>query len=415
MNFKNTLKSALSTLLIGWILSISSTVSANGWNRSGVLQLGLDAWYLDPSVKQDNFYGPFPQDYDLSHTMLAMPSSRSMWNYRPVSPWYKFQGSISPSKSLVFSTKFRADQSIGLRLDELSVDYALSEFLGVRAGVVDYKLSWCSAYDVTSPWIFEPNSFCSARYTTTVTGGAPGFQTYLNNKYGNYRLQTIGGVYFPGLANYDTEDFGNFSLDGSPQKNDRHLKYGVSLNLLNVDTGTTARFSWIQTKQQAQSDLMTVGDQLSNMTYAALSFNLTPRLSVKLTRSDFFGSIMLADQFPAQYSWNGATQKTHFSNSTAEMRYTLNQRNTLAVAYSLYQYGINNFDIPPPLYDSYNISNGKFFMLDRQQISTSWRYDWDSGFFAIAQLSYTSLINGYNDGRYKSNAMAAGLRIGFIY
>jgi hypothetical protein len=415
MKFSNIQKSVILSILVVWAFSFSTAVSANEWKRSGVLQFGLDAWHLDPSVKQDNFYGPFPQDYDLSHTMLAMPSSRTMWQYRPVSPWYKFQGSISPTRSLVFSTKFRADQSIGFRLDELSVDYSLSEFIGARAGVVDYKLSWCSAYDVASPWIFEPNSFCSMQYTTTVTGGAPGFQTYLNNKYGSYRLQTIGGLYFPGLANYDTEDFGNFSLDGSAQKNNKHLKYGLSLNLLNVDTGTTARFSWIQTKQQARSDLLSVGDQISNMTYAALNFNLTPRVSVKLTRSDFFGSIMLDDQFPAEFSWNGATQKTHFSNTTAEMRYSVNPRNTLAVAYSLYQYGINNFDIPSPLFDSYNISDGKFFMLDRQQISTSWRYDWDSGVFAIVQLSYTNLINGYNDGRYRSNAMAAGLRLGFVY
>jgi hypothetical protein len=93
----------------------------------------------------------------------------------------------------------------------------------------------------------------------------------------------------------------------------------------------------------------------------------------------------------------------------------LNQRNTLALAYSLYQYGINNQNIPAPLYDSANIGDGKFFMLDRQQVSTSWRYDWDTGFFAIVQLSYTNLINGYNEGRYKANAVAAGLRLGFIY
>jgi hypothetical protein len=79
------------------------------------------------------------------------------------------------------------------------------------------------------------------------------------------------------------------------------------------------------------------------------------------------------------------------------------------------RYGIKKYDIPPVLFASYQISDGKFFALNRQQISTSWRYDWDSGLFAIAQLSYTNVINGYNDGRYKANAMAAGIRIGFIY
>lgn len=400
-------------LITGSLLGFK--LSASEWSRSGTIQIGIDAWKLNPSVDQDYFYGPFPQDYDLSHTMLAMPSSRTMWNYRPVSPWYKFQGSISPSRSLVFSTKFRADQSIGFRLDELSADYAVSEFLGVRAGIVDYKLSWCSAYDVTSPWIFEPNSFCSLKYTTTVTGGAPGLQTYLNNKYGNYRLQTIGGIYFPGFANYETLDFGNFDLDGSRQKNEKHLKYGLSLNLLNVDTGTNFRFSWIQSKQYAQSESLSEGTQISNMTYLAIGFNLSQKLTLKLTRSDFFGTINITDQFPTDFSWSGAIQKTHFSNTTAEVRYNINQKNTVALAYSLYQYGINNYNIPPPLFESASITDGKFFMLDRQQVSVSWRHDWDSGFFAIAQLSFTNLINGYNDGRYRANAMAAGLRVGFVY
>jgi hypothetical protein len=407
------------TALLLSLLVLSSTIkaqgSSNSWNRSGTLQVGVDAWKLNPSVDRDYFYGPFPQDYDLSHTMLAMPSSDTKWHYRPISPWYKFQGRISPNRSLVFSTKFRADQSIGFRLDELSADYAFSDFLGVRAGVVDYKLSWCSAYDVTSPWIYEPNAFCSMRYTTTVTGGAPGFQTYFNNKYGNYRIQTIGGVYLPNIANYETEDFGNFILDGSPQKNNKHIKLGLSFNVLNVDTGTSARLSWIQSRQQAQSELFSEGTQISNMLYVGLSFNVTPSMSIKLTRNDFFGSIYINDQFPEQYTWTGSTQKTNFSNSTAELRFALNQRNTLSFAYSLYQYGIKNYDIPPGLFASYQIGDGKFFALNRQQLSTSWRYDWDSGLFAIAQLSYTNVINGYNDGRYKANAMAAGIRIGFIY
>jgi len=413
------IKYAAKTALSLYIFFLSPTILAqdtsNTWTRSGTLQVGLDAWKLKPSVDRDYFYGPFPQDADLSHTVLALPSSRTAWHYRTVSPWYKFQGSISPYRSLVLSTKFRADQSIGFRLDELSADYAFSDFLGVRAGIVDYKLSWCSAYDVTSPWIFEPNAFCSLRFTSTVTGGAPGFQTYFNNKYGKYRVQTIGGVYIPGFANYEVREFGNFTLDGSPQRNDKHIKLGLSLNLLNVDSGTTIRLSWIQSRQQAQSERLSEGTQISNMTYAGLNFNVTSRLSLKLTRSDYFGSININDQFPFEYTWTGSTQKIHFSNSTAELRYSLNQRNTFAIAYSQYKYGINNFNIPPGLFQSYQITDGKFFALDRQQISASWRYDWDSGLFAIAQLSYTNVTNGYNDGRYKANALAAGLRVGFIY
>lgn len=415
MNFKRSTQCATLSLLTSLGLFFGSNIYANDWKQSGVLQFGLDAWYLKPSVKQDNFYGPSPKDADLSHTMLAMPSSGTAWHYRPVSPWYKFQGSISPTRSLVFSTKFRADQSIGLRLDELSADYSISEFLGIRAGVVDYKLSWCSAYDVSSPWIYEPNAFCSMRYTTTISGGAPGLQTYLNNQYGSYRLQTIAGVYMPTIANYDKNDFGNIVVDGSPQMTDKNLKYGISLNLLNIDNGTDIRFSWIQTKQRALSALLTEGRQVSNITYAAMSFNATPRVNIKISRSDYFGTLNIEDNFPPGISWTGVIGNIHFSNSTAELRYNANQKNTLALAYSLYQFRASNKNIPLAVTEMTTITDGKFFMLDRHQISGSWRYDWDSGVFAIAQLSYTNVINGYLDGRYKANALAAGLRVGYVY
>lgn len=385
------------------------------WNKSMTFQFGVDAWHLRSSTQEDVFNGPQPQDWNMSHSMLGLPSSMTTWDYNPVSPWYKFQGSVSPLRNLVFSTKFQANQTLGFRIDELSADYALSEFLGFRAGIVDYKLSWCSAYDTQSPWIFEPNMFCGMKYTTSVTGGAPGAQTYFNNKYGDYRFQALAGVYLPNTLNYDTKDFGNYVLDGSPQKNDKNLKYGLSFNLLNVQSGTQLRLSWVHGDQHATSDLYSTGQQRSDMTYAGLEMNLAPRLNLRLSRTDYFGSIRTQDQFDPEYSWNGVLSNVHFSNSTVELRYLVNQSNMFALAYTLYQYNIDNQDLPVALVEGSGIWGDGYFALNRQQVSASWRHDWDSGLFSIAQVSYTDLINGYNGARYKANSLAAGLRVGFTF
>ena len=161
MLLKNHARTVLSTLLIACFCHAEAqqTIS-DEWNKSFTLQVGVDAWKLRSSVSEDTFNGPYLQDWDMSHTMLGLPSSQTTWDYNPVSPWYKFQGSVAPTRNLVFSTKFQANQTVGFKIDELSVDYAISEFLGFRTGIVDYKLSWCSAYDTQSPWIFEPNMFC---------------------------------------------------------------------------------------------------------------------------------------------------------------------------------------------------------------------------------------------------------------
>jgi outer membrane receptor for ferrienterochelin and colicin len=151
------------------------------------------------------------------------------------------------------------------------------------------------------------------------------------------------------------------------------------------------------------------------MTYAAFETNLSSKLNFRLSRSDYFGSITTEDEFDPSYSWNGVISNIHFSNTTAELRYLLNQRNMFALAYTIYQYNIDNKDLPAALIENSDVWGNGYFMLNRQQASASWRHDWDSGLFSIAQISYTSLINGYNGGRYKADSLAAGLRVGFTF
>jgi hypothetical protein len=395
--------------------SQSQSLVQSDWNESYTLQFGVDIWNLRPSISEDVFYGPYPSQWNASHSMLGLPSSKTTWNYSPVSPWYKFQGTISPLNNLKFSTKFQANQASGLKIDEISVDYGISEFLGVRAGIVDYKMSWCSTYETTSPWIYEPNTFCGMRYTATVTGGAPGAQTYFNQKLGEYRFQALAGVYQPNAFNYDNEEFGNYLLDGSPQKNTKNLKYGLSFNLLNVNNGTQLRLSWIHADQQAVTDLLSLGYQNSEMFYAGLEFYLAPKLKMRLTRTDHIGGIRIQDQFIPKESWNGALSNVHFSNTTIDVRYLIDQRNTLALAHTLYQFNIDNKDLPRPLVETYGTYSDGYFMLKRQQTSVSWRHDLDNGLFSIIQLSYTDLVNGYDGGRYKANAMTVGLRVGVTF
>ena len=255
--------------------------------------------------------------------------------------------------------------------------------------------------------------FCGMKYTGSITSGAPGAQAYFNNKVGDYRFQALGGIYLPGILNYDTQDFGNLLVDGSPQKNTQNNKYGVSFNLLNTYTGTQFRLSWIQSNQIAETQLNARGHQIANIFYAGADFKLSPNWNLKLTRTDQFGFTSSGETLPDGVRVDLPGTNIHFSNTSAEIRYLAGHSDTLALAYTLYQYTMD-LDYPLSSPDLSNGINGSgFFKLSRHSVAGSWRHDWDSGFFTVLQASYTYVNHGYAGARHPVNAFALGLRLGF--
>jgi hypothetical protein len=106
------------------------------------VQLGLDAWDLKTP---DRSNAPLK-----GVDRLYLANSYTQWSYRNPSAWIKTSGQWDISSNLSLTYKARADQSVGTQLDDLNFDYRLSPKLGFRAGVLDYKTSWCRTYETDS-------------------------------------------------------------------------------------------------------------------------------------------------------------------------------------------------------------------------------------------------------------------------
>jgi len=200
---------------------------------SHVLQVGVDAWRINTSAQEDTTANMKA----LSRLQLA--NSYPVWSYQDVSPWLRFDGGLRVGGNTLLALKYRSDQSTGSRLDEVSVDWAYHAF-GVKAGVLDPKMSWCRTYDVDSPWVRESNGFCTIQPDNFAKGSAPGVQTYANLILGDYSFQGLVGVYRPLMFDYAPRETPTIVVAPSATVLS-HTRSGMALSATNLKNGTEAR------------------------------------------------------------------------------------------------------------------------------------------------------------------------------
>lgn len=160
--------------------------------------VGVDAWDIRADASLPS-----------TQRLLFLADSTPQWTYRNPSAWVRFDGQWSVSESLSARFKFRGDQSADWRVDELNLGWAISPTLGLSAGVLDYKTSWCRTYDVESTWVRENDPFCTVRTTDQATGSAPGLQAHTQWDTRDHQWQAQVGVYNPLLLNHDRQEFNN--------------------------------------------------------------------------------------------------------------------------------------------------------------------------------------------------------------
>lgn len=132
--------------------------------------IGIDAWRLDPSVDSD------PEPWNAQNTNLLLPNAATAWHFTNTSPYVIVSANQSIGKTATLSFKAKANQTSGLKVDEAALHKEISPSLGVRAGLVNYKTSWCRTYEPDNGWIREVETTCLTRALSDVTGGAPGLQ-----------------------------------------------------------------------------------------------------------------------------------------------------------------------------------------------------------------------------------------------
>ena len=341
-----------------------------------VAKVGLDAWRLSPKTPE---------------ALLMLPTN-SQWHYKSVSPWLTFDGQMTVHRHAVMSLKVRADQAMGTHVDEMSLDWSVSPSLGVKAGVVSYKTSWCRTYDVDSPWVRENDPFCTVKTTSDASGGAPGLQVYANAPLGSYRVQGLAGIYRPLLLNYNTTEFSNAPYDNAHI--DRNNKKGFSVSIQNLETASEVRLGLLNADQSEyvfgswNTEPFRV-QQSYNMVFLGGAFYVAPQVQVRV-------QTLRHEMVNSRWSVPGSVWPNYLGggdlarrSDVLEVNYWHSSQDMLAFAVSRYIYDNSYITTiyPSPGY----FTNRNYFIYKNKNISASWRHDWAKGVFTAVQWSYNSL------------------------
>lgn len=410
------------------LITVGSLPKAYCASPSGVtydLQVGLDSWDLRPSVQQDT------AENQVGNTRLFLANSTPYWTYENTSPWVKFQGSVRILDNTLLSMRYRRDVSSGSRLDELSVDQAINSF-GMRAGVLDYKTSWCRTYDVDSPWVRENDPFCTVRTTSQSIRAAPGVQLYANNSLGDLRLQAVAGIYNPLQFDYTSTEFTNSALNAYSKviKND---KVGLSFNVTDVETALELRLSFLHTDQAANVRTSLTEptyriEQTVDVVYAGISFNPVPPLTVRIThlgsnmqgKSYYPDGWVRPDDTAAEVLYRDSAPK---ESNVVELNFQANAQDVYSLAYSVYDLSTDSigYTYDPVSRVTTAASNTEAFDFRNTNTSISWRRDWKKGVFTVLQWTSAQAQSASKPGANaplataNSNGTAIGLRLGYRF
>jgi hypothetical protein len=385
------------------------------------IQIGVDTWHLDKKLEPD------VQSNYTSKDLLFLADSFPHGQYQNPSTWVKIDAEARKDNK-VLRLRYDNNQSVGSRIDELSMDWGYNR-LGVRAGVLGYKVSWCRTNDLDSPWIRENDPFCVVRSTSAPIKSSPGIQGYVNSQLGSFKIQAVAGIYRPMLLNYDSREFTTFALTDE-SKVIQNNKYGMSINAIDLDKGLELRLSYLRSNQMANyvtAHLPTHRvDQHVDVWYAAISTNINPSVNLRLS---YFNSLENAQRkYPSGYTTPGDTYPDVFRNFTRnrtsqvlELNYQHTARDVISLAYSNYDANDNQLDA-----DQLSLSNISYSRLlyDFNNTSTSigWRRDWQKGIFTVVQFTQADLTQRYiakvgvtSTKHSDSFGLAAGFRLGYSF
>ena len=395
-----------------------SLAGANDQKAAFSAEVGESFWSIKNSASADISPAIQPK------TFLFLPDADTKWAYRNPHTELKVVGSQPITPFVHLNLKFKADQQFGTKLDELSLDWALSPSWGFRAGVVDYKTTWCQNYDADSPWIVSPTLACSNRMFAETSGGAPGVQSYINLEVGQrYNMQALVGVYNPLIMNYAPKEFAQW-IPSEQYQVRKNNKLGGSLNLLNTWTGTEYRLSWVHTQQEAfspEQNILGTTRQHTDLIYAGANFILTPTVQLQLTRTQQYLSNNCEAVYQAQCQPDHVQDMS--STDTVKLLYHLSPKDVLGASYSHHQIasqsGVSVGSITQWDNDFYREThNGWGF---------AWRHAWAPQVFSAVQLQLQDQSLGYSPsayaamnlptsyGTFSSSGWALGLKLAYIF
>lgn len=375
---------------------------------SHILQVGLDAWQINTSAQSDS------KENMNSLSRLQLANSYPVWDYQTYAPWIRFEGGLRVGRDTLLTAKYRADQSTGSRLDELSVDWAYYAY-GLKAGVLDPKISWCRTYDVDSPWARENNPFCAIQPLNFAKSSAPGAQAYANFIAGNYSVQALAGIYQPLWLGYAPNESPTLTLSAGLQVV-RHGKAGLALSATNLRNGTELRIGMLRDSYATDGGVRPFTQEVqSKVLFLGASWYASAKLAV---RGSFFQYDGHADHRYNDANYIDATTDRSYQASSLELNYQANAQNVYAASYSVYDFNTDSQAYQwvqgAAVLQSNTLGSPRFRTTNT---ALSWRREWGAGLFSVLQLSaaHTAQSDAATQKNLSSNGTSLGLRWGYRF
>lgn len=309
---------------------------------------GLDAWHITSG----------PARY------LANYSTAKPW--QPGAAWATLSARTTlqtDAGAITLSASGQTHQVNGWRVDRLDADWRVTDMLGLRLGVLPYRVSWCRAM-TDGPWISEPDAYCRFHGLREVAQGAFGGQAYATGLHGGWLLDGMVGAYRPQVDGQDTK-LGPFVAVGPTAA---HSKHGASVNAMHLGTGLQLRAAWLRTAQDQDSASGGYQRRMRyDMTYLAAEVPATRWLTLRASRNTNSG-----DQTnPASlFEWHG-------TSTTLEAIARPSPADTVALGLSEYD---NRTLYPRPPNDQ---------RVTVPSVSLAWRHDWPHGWATTLQATHT--------------------------
>ena len=384
-----------------------------------VVQTGIDTWRLHKNLG--------PLGVLDSTSALNLADSQPHGEYKSSATWVKVDAEAR-RRNAIFRFRYDKNQSVGSRIDELSADFS-SYDLGLRAGVLSYKVSWCRTQDVDSPWMRENDPFCVVDTTSAAIKSAPGVQAYINTLVGTYKVQSLVGVYRPMFASFNTNEFSEYVDPNLRVIGNK--KYGASINAIDLNTGTEVRLSFLNSDQMANAispyEPTQRLDQKTDVLYAAMSTYITPVLNLRFSHfkskahvdySYPIGYVKPGDLYPDLFD----TFRRERSSKVLELNYQHTARDVISFAYSRYEVFDRYQSIrqQTPL-GALQYSTPTILNYNNTSQSIAWRRDWQRNFFTIVQATFSDLKQPPSDSTSTttsythSTGRALGLRLGYSF
>ena len=366
-------------------------------NEWALIALFILVWVAMLSFYPSDCYADSQIVVGLDAWQVPQKQVRYMPNYNTANPWQSVgqfvtaKGDWTYGKAK-FSASGKMDSISGSSIDRLDVDYSFGSY-GVRAGIVPYRVSWCRTYDSNSPYIQEADAFCRSPILNEISRGAAGVQAYKSWLEGDYLLDSMVGYYDPLIDNQD-KSLGPYKQVGPTVGSQ---KFGGSLNLMKLSTGTQVRISYLHSRL-LQNDTSPTGFQRHleyDTLYIATETTFYDKLQIRASWAAYLGEQINNRNL---YEWTG-------TSSTLEGVYAITPQDSLAIAASYYD-NITEYASKP----------GKLQSLNVPSYTAAWRHNFDDGYFGILQLTQSiddyTLTTGANTTK---EGVALGLRLGKVF